>query len=122
MSRSLEEHATRRGQIAPAAVDGQKYNWQHRIASLVHGWGLHEHHYADSPLMLSDDDYDTALALAASGSTEQHPPAVARAPVANVEPVTLESDEANGSDVVDGAARAETLDDEDVSEAESEVV
>lgn len=118
MSRSLHEHAIRRDQLAPKAVDGQAYKWQHRIAALVHGWTLHEHHYADHPIMLSDDDYDKALELAASGSVEAHEPAKARPPEPSPEEYLAPEPVAEPAPE---AERMASADDEDEEPASAEV-
>jgi hypothetical protein len=116
MLRSLREHAERRDQLAPKAVDGQDYKWQHRIAALVHGWTLHEHHYADYPIVLSDEDYDKALSLAEAGSIAVHEPAMAKAPK------MPEAPEPQGMAELGTVASPPMSEDDEPEAAESEVV
>ncbi len=113
---SLREHAERAGQVwaDPLPPDGQRYKWAHRIAALVHGWTLHEHHYADHPIMLTAEDYDAALALASSGSTQAHPAAVACAPEAPVSEETAPEPESIAESDIQ-------VDDEPAEAAEKEV-
>lgn len=79
---TLHELAEKHGQIAPVDPDGgHPYKWPHRIAALVHGWTNHAIHYADHPIMLSDDDYLATIELAESGSIAQHAAALAHTPI-----------------------------------------
>jgi len=46
------------------------YHWQHAAAEALHGWKQHEHHEA-KPILLSFDDYKSALLAASAPVTRR---------------------------------------------------
>lgn len=40
--------------------------WQHACAGQLHGWREHAHHFPDKPILLSQFDYEQALASASA--------------------------------------------------------
>lgn len=79
MSLSIDDLAIKHGQIAPVVVDGGRYQWQHRVADLLHGWSVHNYHHQADAITLSDEDYLAAIRAAEMG-LEAHEPAKAKAP------------------------------------------
>jgi hypothetical protein len=42
-----------------------RYDWQHAAADKLHGWSQQSYHYQNEPFLLSQADYEAALAAAA---------------------------------------------------------
>lgn len=52
------------------------YSMAHAVADKLHGWSKHAHHYQDKPLLLTQADYEAALAAGGTyPTTPAHAPA-----------------------------------------------
>lgn len=40
--------------------------WEHAVADKLHGWSDHEHHYAQQPLLITQEEYTAALVAGGS--------------------------------------------------------
>jgi hypothetical protein len=66
---TAEEWAKRLGHIQQANPHVPQsithYDWRHACADVLCGWSRHAYHYQNDPLLLTQEDYETALENAA---------------------------------------------------------
>lgn len=75
LAQLAEEH----GQKVRDPEQNSAYGWKHRVADTIHGWSSHEYHYQADPVMLTSEEYLSALASAA-GDYAPHEAAIAVPP------------------------------------------
>lgn len=67
-------HVHARDKRIPQSVD--HFSMAHAVADKLHGWSKHAHHYQDKPLLLTQADYEAALAAGGTyPTTPAHAPA-----------------------------------------------
>lgn len=81
--RTPEDWAERLGHIKrsnPLIPQSKTHaDWQHACADQLHGWSKDAYHFAADPLLISQVDYEAALAAAAAyPTTPAHEPAMSR--------------------------------------------
>ncbi|MEM9692606.1 MAG: hypothetical protein AAGA56_08680 [Myxococcota bacterium] len=63
---SVDQLCRQTGRLVRQRTAGLIPNWEHEAAATAHGWHEHAHH-AGTPMSLTPEDYEAAIAAAISG-------------------------------------------------------